>query len=145
MRRIAKGISTIETLVLVGLLDVMFFIGLKSYRSHLELVEQNYTTMDFDHTVEMIEREFQLIKDTLKIQSGELNSISLKLDTASEWLDLVNAKIELNTENVLITSFDGSIEENDLVIELGVGASSNIEPKIRLICWESTSHRCRSN
>ena len=54
MRRITKGISTIEILVLVGLLGVVLFIGLKSYRSHLMLLESNYTTIDFDHTVEII-------------------------------------------------------------------------------------------
>ena len=51
MRRITKGISTIEILVLVGLLGIVFFIGLKSYRSHLMLLESNYTTIDFDNKI----------------------------------------------------------------------------------------------
>lgn len=145
MRRIIKGISTIEILVLVGLLGLVFFIGLKSYRSHLMLLESNYTTIDFDHTVEIIEREFLLIKQTLNIQSAELSSISIKLDTASEWLELVNSKIDLNTENVLITSLDGSIEENNLVIGVGIEASVDIAPKNKLICWESRSYSCQTN
>ncbi len=145
MRRIIKGISTIEILVLVGLLGIVFFIGLKSYRSHLMLLESNYTTIDFDHTVEIIEREFLLIKENLNIQSAELSSISTKLDTAAEWLELVNSKIDLNTENVLITSLDGSIEENNLVIGVGIEASVDIAPKNKLICWESRSYSCQTN
>ena len=145
MRRITKGISTIEILVLVGFLGIVFFIGLKSYRSHLMLLETNYTTIDFDHTVEIIEREFLLIKETLNIQSAELSSISTKLDTAAEWLELVNSKIDLNTENVLITSLDGSIEENNLVIGVGIEASVDIAPKNTLICWESRSYSCQTN
>ena len=145
MRRITKGISTIEILVLVGLLGIVFFIGLKSYRSHLMLLESNYTTIDFDHTVEIIEREFLLIKQTLNIQSAELSSISIKLDTAAEWLELVNSKIDLNTENVLITSLDGSIEENNLVIGIGIEASVDTAPKNKLICWESRSYSCQTN
>ena len=145
MRRIIKGISTIEILVLVGLLGIVFFIGLKSYRSHLMLLESNYTTIDFDHTVEIIEREFLLIKENLNIQSAELSSISTKLDTAAEWLELVNSKIDLNTENVLITSLDGSIEENNLVIGVGIEASVDIAPKNTLICWESRSYSCQTN
>ena len=145
MRRITKGISTIEILVLVGLLGIVFFIGLKSYRSHLMLLESNYTTIDFDHTVEIIEKEFVLIKETLNIQSAELSSISTKLDTAAEWLELVNSKIDLNTVNVLITSLDGSIEENNLVIGVGIEASVDIAPKNTLICWESRSYSCQTN
>ena len=145
MRRITKGISTIEILVLVGLLGIVFFIGLKSYRSHLMLLESNYTTIDFDHTVEIIEREFLLIKERLNIQSAELSSISIKLDTAAEWLELVNSKIDLNTGNVLITSLDGSIEENNLVIGVGIEASVDIAPKNTLICWESRSYSCQTN
>ena len=145
MRRITKGISTIEILVLVGLLGIVFFIGLKSYRSHLMLLESNYTTIDFDHTVEIIEKEFVLIKETLNIQSAELSSISTNLDTAAEWLELVNSKIDLNTGNVLITSLDGSIEENNLVIGVGIEASVDIAPKNTLICWESRSYSCQTN
>ena len=145
MRRITKGISTIEILVLVGLLGIVFFIGLKSYRSHLMLLESNYTTIDFDHTVEIIEKEFLLIKQTLNIQSAELSSISTNLDTAAEWLELVNSKIDLNTGNVLITSLDGSIEENNLVIGVGIEASVDIAPKNTLICWESRSYSCQTN
>ena len=145
MRRITKGISTIEILVLVGLLGIVLFIGLKSYRSHLMLLESNYTTIDFDHTVEIIEKEFVLIKETLNIQSAELSSISTKLDTAAEWLELVNSKIDLNTGNVLITSLDGSIEENNLVIGVGIEASVDIAPKNTLICWESRSYSCQTN
>ena len=145
MRRIIKGISTIEILVLVGLFGSLLFIGLKSYRSHLMLLESNYTTIDFDHTVEIIEREFLLIKQTLNIQSAELSSISIKLDTAAEWLELVNSKIDLNTENVLITSLDGSIEENNLVIGVGIEASVDITAKNKLICWESRSYSCQTN
>jgi len=145
MRRVAKGFSTIEILVLVGLLGIILFTVLKSYRSYLVELERNFTTIDFDDTVDLIEREFLLIKGLLNVESGELASTSLKLDTASEWLDLVNSKIDLRTENILITSLDGSIEGNDLVIGVGIRASDEIEKKNQLVCWESSSHECMAN
>ncbi len=145
MRRVAKGFSTIEILVLVGLLGIILFTVLKSYRSYLVELERNFTTIDFDDTVDLIEREFLLIKGVLNVETGELASTSLKLDTASEWLDLVNSKIDLRTENILITSLDGSIEGNDLVIGVGIRASDEIEKKTHLVCWESSLHECMAN
>jgi len=145
MLRVAKGISTIETLVLVGLLGVVLLMGLNSYRSYLVNLENNYTTIDFDHTVELIEKEFLLIKDSLKFKSGDLRSVSLELDTADEWLELVNSKIDMNTKNILITSLAGTIEGNNLIIGVGARASDQFEQKDQLICWESGSSDCVVN
>ncbi len=145
MRRVAKGISTIETLVLVGLFGMVLLMGLNSYRSYLVNLENNYTTIDFDHTVELIEKEFLLIKDSLKFKSRDLRTVSLELDTADEWLELVNSKIDMNTKNILITSLAGSIEGNNLIIGVGALASDQFEQKDQLVCWESTSSDCIVN
>ena len=145
MRRVAKGISTIETLVLVGLLGMVLLTSLNSYRSYLLKLEDNFTTIDFDHTVELIEKEFRSIKDALEVKSTDLKLVSHRLDTADEWFELVNSKIELNTKNILITSLDGSIEGNNLVIGVGSRVSDRYEQKSQLICWESASSDCLVN
>ena len=143
--RLSKGISTIEALVLVGLLGILLFKSLDSYRSHLITLDRNLTTIDFDQSVELIEKELLFIKQSLIIESKDLSAISLGLDTSAEWWEVVRSKVDLGTDNVAITLLNGSIADNNLVISVGLRAGDEFEQKSQLICWEVASLDCLAN
>ena len=145
MRRLSKGISTIETLALVGLLGILLFMSLESYRTHLTTLERNLTIIDFDQTVELIEKEFLFIKKALVIEPKDLRSFNLSLDTSTEWWEVVRSKVDLGTNNVAITLLNGSIADNNLVIAVGLRAGDEFEQKSQLICWEIASLDCLAN
>ena len=145
MRRLSKGISTIETLVLVGLLGILLFMSLESYRSHLITLERNLTIIDFDQTVELIEKEFLFIKKALVIEPKDSRPFSLSLDTSTEWWEIVRSKVDLGTNNVAITLLNGSIADNNLIISVGLRAGYEFEQKSQLICWEVSLSECLAN
>ena len=65
MRKNLFGITTIEILVIVGILGLMLSISAKSYRSYLESIDVNNTNNDFDNVVEYLGRELLEIKESL--------------------------------------------------------------------------------
>lgn len=145
MRRLGKGISTIETLALVGFLGILLFMSLESYRSHLITLERNLTIIDFDKTVELIEKEFLVIKKALIIEPKDSRAFSLSLDTSTEWWEVVRSKVDLVTNNVAITLLNGSIADNNLIISVGLRVGYGLEQKSQLICWEVSSSECLAN
>ena len=67
MRKNFFGITTIEILVIVGILGLMLSVSAKSYRSYLEAIDVNNTNNDFDNVVEFLERELLAIKASLDL------------------------------------------------------------------------------
>ena len=84
----------------MGLLGILLFMSLESYRTYLITLERNLTIIDFDKTAELIEKEFLFIKKTLIIEPKDSRSFSLSLDTSSEWREVVRSKVDLSTNNV---------------------------------------------
>ena len=69
---------------------------------------------------ELIHRELLEIKKISDQQPNEnLKCISQRLDSAQEWFELIEAKIDLKTQNVIITSIDGTIADENLIVEIG--------------------------
>ena len=143
MRKNLFGISTIEILVIVGVLGLMLFVGAKSYRSYLGSIEVNNTNIDFDNVVKFIGRELQDIRESLerKPENTE-NSVSQELDSIQEWFDLIKTNIDLKTDNVIIESIDGTIADKNLIVKIGLRPSDSIVPRRDLICWDSSSSKC---
>ena len=143
MRKNLFGISTIEILVIVGVLGLMLFVGAKSYRSYLGSIEFNNTNIDFDNVVKFIGRELQDIQESLerKPENTE-NSVSQELDSIQEWFDLIKTNIDLKTDNVIIESIDGTIADKNLIVKIGLRPGDSIEARRKSICWNWSSSKC---
>ena len=143
MRKNLFGISTIEILVIVGVLGLMLFVGAKSYRSYLGSIEVNNTNIDFDNVVKFIGRELQDIQESLerKPENTE-NSVSQELDSIQEWFDLIKTNIDLKTDNVIIESIDGTIADKNLIVKIGLRPGDSIEARRKSICWNWSSSKC---
>ena len=123
MRKNLFGITTIEILVIVGILGLMLSVSAKSYRSYLEAIDVNNTNNDFDNVVEFLERELLAIKASLdQFPEDKEDSVSQGLDSVQEWVDLINSEIDLKTDNVIIESIDGTIGDKNLIVKLGLRA-----------------------
>ena len=143
MRKNLYGISTIEILVIVGVLGLMLFVGAKSYRSYLGSIEVNNTNIDFDNVVEFIAGELLEIQESLERKpENKENSVSQELDSIQEWFDLMKTNIDLKTDNVIIESIDGTIADKNLIVKIGLRPSDSIVPRRDLICWDSSSSKC---
>ena len=119
MRKNLFGISTIEILVIVGVLGLMLSVGATSYRSYLGSIEANNTNIDFDNVVEFIGRELLDIEESLELQPEDTeNSVSQELDSIQEWFDLIKTHIDLKTDNVIIESIDGTIADKNLIVKI---------------------------
>ena len=143
MRKNLFGISTIEILVIVGVLGLMLSIGAKSYRSYLGSIEVNDTNIDFDNVVNFIGRELQGIQESLdrKPENTE-NSVSQELDSTQEWFDLIKTNIDLKTDNVIIESIAGTIADKNLIVKIGLRPGDLIVPRRDVICWDLSSSKC---
>ena len=107
MRKNLFGITTIEILVIVGILGLMLSVSAKSYRSYLEAIDVNNTNNDFDNVVEYLGRELLEIKESLdQYPEDKKDSLSQGLDSIQEWVDLIDTRIDLKTDNVIIESID---------------------------------------
>ena len=143
MRKNLFGISTIEILVIVGVLGLMLFVGAKSYRSYLGSIEANNTNIDFDNVVEFIGRELLDIEESLEQQPEDTeNSVSQELDSIQEWFDLIKTHIDLKTDNVIIESIDGTIADKNLIVKIGLRPGDSIEARRKSICWNWSSSKC---
>ena len=104
MRKNLFGITTIEILVIVGILGLMLSVSAKSYRSYLEAIDVNNTNNDFDNVVEYLGRELLEIKESLdQYPEDKKDSLSQGLDSIQEWAHLINSEIDLKTDNVFLT------------------------------------------
>jgi len=143
MRKNLFGISTIEILVIVGVLGLMLSVGAKSYRSYLGSIEANNTNIDFDNVVEFIGRELLDIEESLEQQpEGTENSVSQELDSIQEWFDLIKIHIDLKTDNVIIESIDGTIADKNLIVKVGLRSGYSIADRQKTICWELPTSKC---
>lgn len=143
MRKNLFGITTIEILVIVGILGLMLSVSAKSYRSYLETIDVNNTNNDFDNVVEFLERELPAIKASLdQFPEDKEDSVSQGLDSVQEWVDLINSEIDLKTDNVIIESIDGTIGDKNLIVKLGLRAGHSLAPRKKAICWELPSSKC---
>ena len=143
MRKNLFGITTIEILVIVGILGFMLSVSAKSYRSYLETIDVNNTNNDFDNVVEYLGRELLEIRESLdRYPEDKKDSISQGLDSVQEWVDLINSEIELKTDNVIIESIDGTIGDKNLIVKLGLRAGHSLAPRKKTICWELPSSKC---
>ena len=143
MRKNLLGITTIEILVIVGMLGLMLFLGAKSYRSYLWSIDLNNTNNDFDNVVEYLERELLEIKESLdQYPEDKKDSLSQGLDSVQEWVDLINAEIDLKTDNVIIASIDGTIADKNLIVKVGLRSGYSIARRQKTICWELTASKC---
>ena len=143
MRKNLFGITTIEILVIVGILGLMLSVSAKSYRSYLEAIDVNNTNNDFDNVVEFLERELLAIKASLdQFPEDKEDSVSQGLDSVQEWVDLINSEIDLKTDNVIIESIDGTISDKNLIVKLGLRADHSLAPLKKAICWELPSSKC---
>ena len=137
------GLRTIEMLVLVGIVGLMLFIAAKSYRSYLISIEVNNSNSDFDNVAKVIRRELVEIKKFLEQQPKDrLNIASQRLDSSQEWFALVSGKIDLKTDKVIITSINGTIADENLIVRIGLRSEGSIIIKQKSICWESLSAEC---
>ena len=94
MRKNLFGITTIEILVIVGILGLMLSISAKSYHSYLESIDVNNTNNDFDNVVEYLGRELLEIKESLDQYPEEKKDfLSQGLDSIQEWGDLINTPV----------------------------------------------------
>ena len=143
MRKNLFGITTIEILVIVGILGLMLSVSAKSYRSYLETIDVNNTNNDFDNVVEYLGRELQEIKESLdQYPEDKKDSISQGLDSVQEWIDLVNTRIDLKTDNVIIESIDGTIADKNLTVKVGLHSGYSMAHRQKTICWELTASKC---
>ena len=143
MRKNLLGITTIEILVIVGMLGLMLFLGAKSYRSYLWSIDLNNTNNDFDNVVEYLERELLEIKESLdQYPEDKKDSLSQGLDSVQEWVDLINAEIDLKTDNVIIASIDGTIADKNLIVKVGLRSGYSIARRQKTICWELPASKC---
>ena len=143
MRKNVFGITTIEILVIVGMLGLMLSLGAKSYRSYLGSIELNNTNNDFDNVVEYLERELLEIKESLDQYPEEKKDfLSQGLDSIQEWVDLINTRIDLKTDNVIIESIDGTIADKNLIVKVGLRPGYSITHRQKTICWELTAAKC---
>ena len=137
------GITTIEVLVIVGILGLMLSVSAKSYRSYLGSIDVNNTNNDFDNVVEYLGRELLEIKESLaQYPEDKKDSLSQGLDSVQEWVDLINAEIDLKTDNVIIESIDGTIADNNLIVTVGLRSDYSIAHRLKTICWEVTASKC---
>ena len=143
MRKNLFGITTIEILVIVGILGLMLSVSAKSYRSYLEAIDVNNTNNDFDNVVEFLERELLAIKASLdQFPEDKEDSVSQGLDSVQEWVDLINSEIDLKTDNVIIESIDGTIADNNLIVTVALRSGYSIAHRQKTICWEVTASKC---
>ena len=143
MRKNLFGITTIEILVIVGILGLMLSVSAKSYRSYLEAIDVNNTNNDFDNVVEFLERELLAIKASLdQFPEDKEDSVSQGLDSVQEWVDLINSEIDLKTDNVIIESIDGTIADKNLIVKVGLRSGYSITHRQKTICWELTASKC---
>ena len=143
MRKNLFGITTIEILVIVGILGLMLSVSAKSYRSYLGSIDVNNTNNDFDNAVEFLERELLEIKESLdQFPEDKKDSLSQGLDSVQEWIDLINTEIDLKTDNVIIESIDGTIADRNLIVKVGLRSGYSIAHRQKTICWELTASKC---
>ena len=143
MRKNLFGITTIEILVIVGILGLMLSVSATSYRSYLEAIDVNNTNNDFDNVVEFLERELLAIKASLdQFPEDKEDSVSQGLDSVQEWVDLINSEIDLKTDNVIIESIDGTIADKNLIVKVGLRSGYSITHRQKTICWELTASKC---
>ena len=143
MRKNFFGITTIEILVIVGILGLMLSVSAKSYRSYLGSIDVNNTNNDFDNAVEFLERELLEIKESLdQFPEDKKDSLSQGLDSVQEWIDLINTEIDLKTDNVIIESIDGTIADRNLIVKVGLRSGYSIAHRQKTICWELTASKC---
>ena len=143
MRKNLFGITTIEILVIVGILGLMLSVSAKSYRSYLETIDANNTNSDFDNVVEYLARELLEIKESLdQYPEDKKDSISQGLDSIQEWVDLINTKIDLKTDNVIIESIEGTIVDKNLIVKVGLRSGYSIAHRQKTICWELPASKC---
>ena len=143
MRKNVFGITTIEILVILGILGLMLSVSAKSYRSYLGSIDLNNTNNDFDNVVEYLGRELQEIKESLdQYPEDKKDSISQGLDSVQEWIDLVNTRIDLKTDNVIIESIDGTIADKNLTVKVGLHSGYSMAHRQKTICWELQASNC---
>ena len=143
MRKNLFGITTIEILVIVGILGLMLSVSAKSYRSYLGSIDVNNTNNDFDNVVEYLGRELSEIKESLdQYPEDKRDSLSQGLDSIQEWAHLINSEIDLKTDNVIIESIDGTIADNNLIVTVGLRSDYSIAHRQKTICWEVTASKC---
>ena len=143
MRKNLFGITTIEILVIVGILGLMLSVSAKSYRSYLEAIDVNNTNNDFDNVVEYLGRELLEIKESLdQYPEDKKDSLSQGLDYIKEWVDLINTRIDLKTDNVIIESIDGTIADKNLTVKVGLHSGYSIVHRQKTICWELPAPKC---
>ena len=143
MRKNLFGITTIEILVIVGILGLMLSISAKSYRSYLESIDVNNTNNDFDNVVEYLGKELLEIKESVdQYPEDEKYSLSQGLDSIQEWVDLINTRIDLKTDNVIIESIDGTIADKNLIVKVGLRSGYSVTRRQKTICWELTASKC---
>ena len=137
------GITTIEVLVIVGILGLMLSVSAKSYRSYLGSIDVNNTNNDFDNVVEYLGRELAEIKESLdQYPEDKRDSLSQGLDSIQEWAHLINSEIVLKTDNVIIESIDGTIADNNLIVTVGLRSDYSIAHRQKTICLEVTASKC---
>ena len=137
------GITTIEVLVIVGILGLMLSVSAKSYRSYLGSIDVNNTNNDFDNVVEYLGIALSEIKESLdQYPEDERDSLSQGLDSIHEWAHLINSEIDLKTDNVIIESIDGTIADNNLIVTVGLRSDYSIAHRQKTICWEVTASKC---
>ena len=137
------ALSTIEILVLVGILGLMLVAAAKSYRAHLISIEINKSNSDFYNVEELIRKEFLEIKNVIEQQPNySREEASQRLDSAQEWFELVKAKLDLKTKNVVITSIDGTIADENIVVKIGLRSEQTFLIKEKPICWDLFSEEC---
>ena len=143
MRKNLFGITTIEILVIVGILGLMLSVSAKSYRSYLGSIDVNNTNNDFDNVVEYLGRELLEIKQSLDQYPEEKKDfLSQGLDSIQEWAHLINSEIDLKTDNVIIESIDGTIADNNLIVTVALRSGYSIARRQKTICWEVTASKC---
>ena len=143
MRKNLFGITTIEILVIVGILGLMLSVSAKSYRSYLGSIDVNNTNNDFDNVVEYLGRELSEIKESLdQYPEDKRDSLSHGLDSIQEWAHLINSEIDLKTDNVIIESIDGTIADKNLTVKVGLHSGYSMAHRQKTICLEITASKC---
>ncbi len=143
MRKNLFGITTIEILVIVGILGLMLSVSAKSYRSYLGTIDVNNTNNDFDNVVEFIGRELLEIKESLdQYPEDNKDSVSQALDSVQEWTDLINTEIDLKTDNVIVESIAGTIADKNLIVKVGLRSGYSVAHRQKTICWELPASKC---
>ena len=137
-----RGVTTIEGLIIVGVIGILAFTGLKSYRSYLVTLENKLSVIDFDQTIDVLDSEFSRLEIEMISETVDLKSTSLTLDTSREWLDLVKNKISLHTDNVTIEIVEGAIATDDLILSVGLRAQTSVSGRNRTLCWDISSPKC---